>query len=250
MNILKEVILNQLIKVPAVKNMAKKRHRTGLSHCPERIDEYYDILRKYSSVKDKDVLELGPGMTFDIVLRAKNDGAARAVIADIEPYLSEQQLSEYGIEYKIYDGDTLPFPDNSFDYVWSTSVYEHVRKPERVVSETYRILRPGGRVVHLIDLVDHFSYTDDNPYMVFNCLKYSEWTWNAMTRNRSNYVNRLRSSDWIKLHEDKGFNIISSKTKASEFVQSRLKRDPALHYLRNYSESDAISTDIELVAEK
>lgn len=38
----------------------------------------------------------------------------------------------------------LPFRDESFDCVWSNHVLEHVAKPELMLSEIWRVLRPGG----------------------------------------------------------------------------------------------------------
>ncbi len=46
----------------------------------------------------------------------------------------------------VADGHLLPFKDNSFDAVISEAVLEHVRAPTRVVSEIYRVLKPGGFV--------------------------------------------------------------------------------------------------------
>ncbi|MBI4548208.1 MAG: class I SAM-dependent methyltransferase [Ignavibacteriae bacterium] len=44
------------------------------------------------------------------------------------------------------DGHDLPFMDNTFHGVIATAVLEHVLYPERVVSEIYRVLVPGGIV--------------------------------------------------------------------------------------------------------
>ena len=38
----------------------------------------------------------------------------------------------------------LPFKDESFDALWSITVLEHIPKPETVLEEISRILRPGG----------------------------------------------------------------------------------------------------------
>jgi ubiquinone/menaquinone biosynthesis C-methylase UbiE len=40
----------------------------------------------------------------------------------------------------------LPFPDNSFDGIWSIWVLEHIDRPEAVLSEIRRVLKPGGAV--------------------------------------------------------------------------------------------------------
>jgi membrane-bound lytic murein transglycosylase MltF len=40
----------------------------------------------------------------------------------------------------------LPFPDASFDHVYSWGVIHHSPKPERIVSEIYRVLRKGGTI--------------------------------------------------------------------------------------------------------
>lgn len=44
-------------------------------------------------------------------------------------------------------GESLPFPDQSFDLILSHEVLEHVRDDRIAVSEMARTLRPGGRMV-------------------------------------------------------------------------------------------------------
>ncbi len=47
------------------------------------------------------------------------------------------------VEYRTYDGDTLPFPDGSFDVVFAICVLHHVPPPERerFVAEMNRVAR-------------------------------------------------------------------------------------------------------------
>jgi SAM-dependent methyltransferase len=44
-------------------------------------------------------------------------------------------------------GESLPFPDQSFDVALSHEVLEHVQDDRRAAQEMVRVLRPGGRAV-------------------------------------------------------------------------------------------------------
>jgi SAM-dependent methyltransferase len=52
---------------------------------------------------------------------------------------------------------SLPFPDDSFDYVVSLDVLGHIESEEKdaVLAEIKRVLRPGGVTMHGIECTDH-----------------------------------------------------------------------------------------------
>jgi len=52
------------------------------------------------------------------------------------------------------DVQQLTYPDASFDLVTSTEVFEHVPDDRRAFAEVYRVLRPGGRLVFTVPLMD------------------------------------------------------------------------------------------------
>ena len=47
------------------------------------------------------------------------------------------------------DSDLWPYPDNSFDIVYSKSFVEHLLNPEKYFVESYRVLKPGGILLTL-----------------------------------------------------------------------------------------------------
>lgn len=44
-------------------------------------------------------------------------------------------------------GESIPWPDNSFDVVVSNNVFEHLEHPEVVLTEIKRVLKPGGMIL-------------------------------------------------------------------------------------------------------
>jgi len=78
-----------------------------------------------------------------------------------KPYKSLFNVKEYiGVDFNgeghsheneqidvFYDGHTLPFPDNFFDSVFSTEVFEHVFNLEEIIPEIKRVMKPGARIL-------------------------------------------------------------------------------------------------------
>ncbi|MEV6343799.1 methyltransferase domain-containing protein [Actinoplanes sp. NPDC051851] len=51
-------------------------------------------------------------------------------------------------DFHLGDYHTLPFPDESFDGVYTMETLVHAADPATVLKEFNRVLRPGGRLVH------------------------------------------------------------------------------------------------------
>lgn len=56
------------------------------------------------------------------------------------------------IDYRVGSGEQLPAPDAAFDLVYCCDVLEHVSDLDRVISETARVLQPGG--LYLFDTIN------------------------------------------------------------------------------------------------
>lgn len=54
------------------------------------------------------------------------------------------------LEITEYDGRTIPFPDASFDVVFSSNVLEHISDLTQTHSEIRRILKPEGYAIHVL----------------------------------------------------------------------------------------------------
>jgi ubiquinone/menaquinone biosynthesis C-methylase UbiE len=64
--------------------------------------------------------------------------------------------------FQVGVGESLPFGDRRFDLVASIAVLEHVQDVERVVQETFRVLKPGGHAYfevpnYLFPLEPHYK---------------------------------------------------------------------------------------------
>lgn len=61
------------------------------------------------------------------------------------------QADDFGMtrssEIIAFDGVNIPFPDSSFDHLLCTEVLEHVKQPEALMAEMYRVLKPAGTLV-------------------------------------------------------------------------------------------------------
>jgi SAM-dependent methyltransferase len=106
--------------------------------------------------------------------------------------------------------------DASLDLVVSKSVLEHVRPRDvdPLLKEVARVLRPGGRTVHIIDLRDHLHIEGDEGVSGdwLEALRYPEWLYRAMFSNRSTSINRLRRTQWIDRFERAGLGVVRAQT--------------------------------------
>jgi SAM-dependent methyltransferase len=96
----------------------------------------------------RDVLEVGVGMGADHLewARVRPRRLAGIDLTSRAVEHTSARLALYGLssELRVGDAETLPFPDNSFDLVYSWGVLHHSPDTPRAVEEVRRVLRPGG----------------------------------------------------------------------------------------------------------
>jgi demethylmenaquinone methyltransferase/2-methoxy-6-polyprenyl-1,4-benzoquinol methylase len=96
------------------------------------------------------VLDVGCG-TGDLTLELSRRGVRLAVGLDPVPAMlgaAQAKLARRGVEAALIEGDglRLPFPDSSFECVVSAFVMRNVPDLPAALRESYRVLRPGGRI--------------------------------------------------------------------------------------------------------
>ena len=87
----------------------------------------------------------------------KNHLADSLVGIDLDPDCI-RRAGEYYDEVKVFEALTeLPFPDASFDAVMSSDFLGHVefRYKDALIAEMARVLKPGGRTVHLVESAEY-----------------------------------------------------------------------------------------------
>jgi len=102
-------------------------------------------------------LELGAGDGFEATL-IKN---RFRLLVTTERDKGSFQKKDACIHYCTCDAEMLPFADKSFDFVFSSSVIEHIRNKELSLSEVKRVLRDNGVVVHIVP---------SRTWKILNCL--------------------------------------------------------------------------------
>lgn len=106
--------------------------------------------QELGGLREKRILDVGCG---DGVL-AWLLGRCGARCVGVDPSaiaieLARKKHAEKGSDatFGVTSGYSTQFPDDTFDAVVCSDVIEHVRQPDLLLGELYRVLRPGGVVV-------------------------------------------------------------------------------------------------------
>ena len=101
-----------------------------------------DIVLRHG--RDREVLEVGCGT--GLILQRVAPHARRAVGLDLSPGMLSVAKSR-GLDVIEGTVTSLPFPDASFDTIYSFKVLAHVPDLSTALSEMARVVRPGGKLI-------------------------------------------------------------------------------------------------------
>lgn len=156
------------------------------------------------------------------------------------------------IEYIAHgDASYTNIPDNTLDLFFSFAVFEHIPEHvvERLAKEAMRTLKQGAFFYNYVGLFDHFVSFDKKITKV-NFLKYPEYLWKILAKNKITYLNRLRNSQFIEIIRSCGFKIISLNTSVDLYSLEALKEMKIDKKFRGFSLEDLATTNLEILAKK
>jgi ubiquinone/menaquinone biosynthesis C-methylase UbiE len=100
------------------------------------------------------MLDIGTGPGHILLLVAERFPDAQVVGLDLSPRMLEHAARRRAgsphaarIALQLGDAKRLPFPDASFDVVFSNTILHHVPEPVAMLAEARRVLRPGGALL-------------------------------------------------------------------------------------------------------
>jgi SAM-dependent methyltransferase len=129
-------------------------------------------IERYTSLTGKKMLEIGSGFGTNLAVFIAEFGVDGYAVEPSgvgfgQGYVASRKLlvaNGLDPERVINSaGESLPFPDENFDIVYSANVLEHTENPEKVLLEAVRVLRPGGLLY--MEMPNFLSYFEGH-YMV------------------------------------------------------------------------------------
>jgi SAM-dependent methyltransferase len=149
------------------------------------------------------------------------------------------------LSYISYGGSVFPFPDNSFDIVFSWGAFEHISNPRASLLEARRVVKPTGRIFIVVypwfhsfhggHLADYIS----EPY--FHLHRSDGWVWERLNEFLANHPEQAEKP--LRFWRPEGYTLRSFLCELMWREYRALNRYSARRFFR-----DAV--DIGLIIEK
>ena len=112
-----------------------------------QLEPYIHEFARFAQSGGQRVLEVGVGMGADYLEWLKAGAQATGVdlsSASLEQANRRCEMAGYAPDLRVSDAEHLPFPDNTFDIVYSYGVMHHSPDTPQCIREAWRVLKPGG----------------------------------------------------------------------------------------------------------
>ena len=108
-----------------------------------------------AEIGPKSVIEVGGGPG-ELAARIGSELRCEVVMLDVSPRMVELAC-ERGVDARVGDVQSLPFPDETFECAVAAWMLFHVPNLDTGLRELARVLRPGGRLVATTNSADHLK---------------------------------------------------------------------------------------------
>ena len=155
-------------------------------------------------------------------------------------------LARLGIFPVIKDARDTGLRSGSVDLFVSNNTLEHVPGPviAGIFGEFARLASPDALMSHYIDMADHYA-SFDRSITVYNFLRFSDSAW-RLFNNDLQYQNRLRVTDFRRLHAANGWRVVDEDNTADA---EAFRRVPLASRFRGYPAEDCMVYASWLVSE-
>lgn len=143
------------------------------------------LVEEINPQENEHILEFGFGTGQNLLLVHKTNPKTKLEGLDIDPKvkaIAEHKLAKNNIEIPLhlYNGDVLPFANNTFEKVYSCLVFHQLDAETKLncLKELHRVMKPNGKLIiadwgkaqnklmrltfGLVQLLDGFKTTNDN----------------------------------------------------------------------------------------
>jgi SAM-dependent methyltransferase len=125
----------------------------GIEERRYRLEPFIHSIAQFTRHRGERVLEVGVGVGTDHLQWARAGARCAGVdITDAGVEITRQRLAAEGLtsDLRRTDAERLPFEADSFDLVYSWGVIHHSDRPDSIIGEIRRTLRPGGRFIGMM----------------------------------------------------------------------------------------------------
>lgn len=113
--------------------------------------------------------------------------------------------------YTLADATHMPYPDNFFATVLSISTFEHIKNPQHVLAESFRVLKPGGTLVVTVVLDNLNDYIFYGPLLTKLGFPKAGKKYTQMYNKVFKHVTLRSRERWENDIKKYGFRIITSR---------------------------------------